>query len=73
MYACIRRIGCGFFEGVCRLENRPLTFRDPPPHHTALREWFYASTHCESGGYRCSDDSSLLRYLVPGDNPQDEV
>jgi len=33
MYACILEIGCGFFEGVSRLENRPLTFRDPPPPH----------------------------------------
>jgi hypothetical protein len=30
MYACIPEIGGGFFEGVCRRENRPLAFRDPP-------------------------------------------
>jgi hypothetical protein len=31
MYACIRETGAGFFGGVCRQENRPPTFRDPPP------------------------------------------
>jgi hypothetical protein len=31
MYACIHETEAGFFEGVCRLEDRPLTFRDPPP------------------------------------------
>ena len=31
MYASILEIGCGFFEGACRQENRSLTFRDPPP------------------------------------------
>jgi hypothetical protein len=31
MYACIRETWSGFFEGVCGLEDRPLTFRDPPP------------------------------------------
>src|SRR5215218_2808223 len=31
MYACIPEIGGRFFEGVYRLENRLLTFREPPP------------------------------------------
>jgi hypothetical protein len=31
MYACIHKISGGFFEGMCGLEDRPLTFRDPPP------------------------------------------
>jgi hypothetical protein len=31
MYACIPEIGGGFFEVVCRLEDRPHTFHDPPP------------------------------------------
>jgi hypothetical protein len=31
MYACIPEIGGGFFEEVYRLENQPLTSRDPPP------------------------------------------
>ena len=31
MYACIPEIGGGFFEGVCRVEDRPLAFRNPPP------------------------------------------
>jgi len=30
MYACTCEPGRGFFEGVCRLEERQLTFRDPP-------------------------------------------
>src|SRR5215213_8266359 len=30
MYACIRGSGRGFFSGVCNLEDRSLTFRDPP-------------------------------------------
>jgi hypothetical protein len=30
MYACISETGSGFFEGVCKQENRQLTFRDPP-------------------------------------------
>jgi hypothetical protein len=30
MYACILQIGTGFFGGVCKQENRQLTFRDPP-------------------------------------------
>jgi hypothetical protein len=37
MYACAREIGGGFFEGVCRLEDRLRTFRDPPPM-LAIRE-----------------------------------
>jgi hypothetical protein len=37
MYACISEIGHRFFEGVCRLEDRPLTFRDPS-HHALPRE-----------------------------------
>jgi hypothetical protein len=28
MYACVHETGAGFFGGVCRLEDRPLTFRD---------------------------------------------
>jgi hypothetical protein len=36
MYACILEYGRGFFEGVCRLENRLLSFRDPP--HPGIRE-----------------------------------
>jgi hypothetical protein len=31
MYACNRETGRRFFAGVCRREDRPLTFRDPPP------------------------------------------
>src|SRR5215207_6086839 len=31
MYACFLETGRGFFGGVCRSEDRPLTFRDPPP------------------------------------------
>jgi hypothetical protein len=31
MYACTRETGGGFFGGVCRLADRPLTFRDPLP------------------------------------------
>jgi hypothetical protein len=31
MYACVLGTSGGFFEGVCRLEDRPLIFRDPPP------------------------------------------
>ncbi len=31
MYACIHEIGSGFFGAVCRLEDRPLTFRALPP------------------------------------------
>jgi hypothetical protein len=30
MYACGYEIGRGFFEVVCRLGDRSLTFRDPP-------------------------------------------
>lgn len=48
MYACIRETGGEFFAGVFRQENRPLTFRDPPPH-PAIRGWFYASNHCVWG------------------------
>ncbi len=36
MYACNLEIGRGFFAGVCRCENRPLTLRDPPPTHYSL-------------------------------------
>jgi hypothetical protein len=42
MYACIRETGRGFFEGLCRLEHQPPTFRDPPP--LAIRKSSYAST-----------------------------
>jgi hypothetical protein len=31
MYAYGPKIGGGFFEGVCRLEDQLLTFHDPPP------------------------------------------
>jgi hypothetical protein len=31
MYACINETGRGFFEGFRRSEDRPPTFRDPPP------------------------------------------
>ena len=31
MYACAHGTEGGFFEGVCRLEDQPITFRDPPP------------------------------------------
>ncbi len=41
MYACPHEIGRGFFEGVRGLEDRPLTFRDPP--HPAVRELTRAS------------------------------
>jgi hypothetical protein len=30
MYACIPENGRGFIEGVCKLDDRSLTFRDPP-------------------------------------------
>jgi hypothetical protein len=38
MYACIPEIGGGFFQGVRRLEDRSLTFRDPPllPWHSRI-------------------------------------
>jgi hypothetical protein len=31
MYACIPKIGGGFFEGVCTPSNATAHFRDPPP------------------------------------------
>jgi hypothetical protein len=31
MYACIRRIGRGFFEVVCAPSNSTAIFHDPPP------------------------------------------
>ena len=37
MYACTLETGRGFFEEVCRSENQPLLFRDPPlPFHSRL-------------------------------------
>jgi hypothetical protein len=42
MYACIHEIGASFFEGVRRLEDRSLTFRDPP-RHAGIRESYRAS------------------------------
>jgi hypothetical protein len=30
MYACFLENGRGFIEGVCKLDDRSLTFRDPP-------------------------------------------
>jgi hypothetical protein len=30
------KFAAGFFAGMCRLEDRPLTFRDPP--HSSIRE-----------------------------------
>jgi hypothetical protein len=41
MYACIPETGRGFFEGVCRRENRLRTFRDRP--HSSIRELTRAS------------------------------
>ena len=66
MYACIRETAAGFFAGVCRLEDRPRTFRDPP--HPVIREWLYAST-VYGDSQRCE---SLLaaQYLVPGSKPR---
>jgi hypothetical protein len=37
MYACISETGRGFFAEVCGGENRPPTFRDPPPLSLASR------------------------------------
>jgi len=31
MYACIREIGGGFFEGVCALSDQSCISSDPPP------------------------------------------
>jgi hypothetical protein len=31
MYVCIHETGEGFFARVRKLEDQPLTFRDPPP------------------------------------------
>jgi hypothetical protein len=42
MYACTHETGRGFFKGMCRLENRPPTFRDPPPP-LAIRELTHAN------------------------------
>jgi hypothetical protein len=41
MYACVFETRRGFFEGVYRLADRPLTFRDPP--HSSIRELTRAS------------------------------
>jgi hypothetical protein len=50
MYAYACKTCSGFFAGVCRSEDRLLTFRDPPP---AIREWLYASA--VSGEFRRSE------------------
>ena len=42
MYAYTCETGAGLFEGMCRLENPPLAFRDPPLPYS-LREWLEAS------------------------------
>jgi hypothetical protein len=47
MYAYTYEIEDGFFEGVCRLEDRPPTFRDPPPPQYV--NWLWESrTNCPS-------------------------
>jgi len=30
MYACVHETGSGFFEGVCGLGDRPLSYRPTP-------------------------------------------
>jgi hypothetical protein len=50
MYAYVLEIGRGFFEGVRRLEDRPIAFRDPPP--LAIRKSSYASTIFVAGALR---------------------
>jgi hypothetical protein len=37
MYACVRKPGCGFLEGVCVTRLRPHISYDPP-HRLAIRE-----------------------------------
>jgi hypothetical protein len=44
MYACFRETGRGFFDGVCRVEDRPPTSRDPPLRLT-LRELTLGGVH----------------------------
>jgi|SRR5215204_259273 hypothetical protein len=67
MYACAHETSSGFFAGVCREEDRLLTFRDPP--HLGIREWLYASN--TSGDSRRSESIySLLLYIVSGDKLQ---
>src|SRR3712207_2861389 len=53
MYACIHETNGGFFAGVCRLEDRPLTVRDPLPTASHFANGFFAST--ASGASRRSE------------------
>ena len=51
MYACFCEIVGGFFAGVCRLEDRPPTFRDPPPPllHSRINPGRYALVTVQVG------------------------
>ncbi len=57
MYACIHGIGSGFFAGVCRVEDRPLTFRDPPP---PLVERTTSGVYAAMAGYAALGALQLL-------------
>ena len=67
MYACIFQIGTGFFEGVCRQEDLPPTFRDPPP--PCRSRMVYAGGPCW-GALAATNLYSPLRYLVPSYRPR---
>jgi hypothetical protein len=59
MYACFCENGRGFFEGVCRQEYWPLTFRDPP--HYSIRELTRASLRPHWGTSRVE---RIIRWVV---------
>jgi hypothetical protein len=59
MYACVRRIGREFFEGVCTPSSATADFRDPP--HPSIREYTQGDALWLSGspGLRRMRDSDF--------------
>jgi hypothetical protein len=69
MYACIPEIGCGFFDGVCALNDQACISTDPP-----CRSWIASSLYCLrlTRFLRLTGVNvySLLQYLVLGNKFQ---
>jgi hypothetical protein len=67
MYACPRETAGGFSAGVCRLEDRPLTFRDPLPPRCHSR---MAPCQYRSGASRRSESLFVAPIYVASNKPQ---
>jgi hypothetical protein len=71
MYACIRRIGCGFFGGVCALSDQGCISTDPPPPcHSWIASWQYCLRLSRFLPLIAVNVYSLLPYFALGNKLQ---